>query len=77
MQRNNRKNMIYSFYIKLKSVKMFLEEGIWSTTIAKVVNLKIWLRTVIKDSIINQIYIFLLYFKNLEPRLLELYKVFF
>ena len=35
MQRNNRKNMSYSFDIKLRAVKMYLEEGIGSTTIAK------------------------------------------
>ena len=34
MQRNNRKNMSYSFNIKLKVVKMYLDEGIGSTTIA-------------------------------------------
>ena len=35
MKRNDRKNMSYSFDIKLKAVKMYLEEGIGSTTIAK------------------------------------------
>ena len=35
MQTNNRKNMSYSFDIKFKAVKMYLEEGIGSTTIAK------------------------------------------
>ena len=39
MQRNNRKNMSYSFDIKFKAVKMYLEEGIGSTTIAKELNL--------------------------------------
>ena len=39
MQRNNRKNMSYSFDIKFKAVKMYLEEGIRSTTIAKELNL--------------------------------------
>src|SRR5699024_4728423 len=39
MQRNDRKNMSYSFDIKLKAVKMYLEEGIGSTTIAKEFNL--------------------------------------
>ena len=39
MQRNARKNMSYSFDIKLKAVKMYLEEGIGSTTIAKELNL--------------------------------------
>ena len=28
MQRNNRKNMTYLFDIKLRTVKMYLEEGI-------------------------------------------------
>lgn len=35
MQRNNRKSMNYSFNIKLKTVKMYLEEGIRSIIIAK------------------------------------------
>ena len=35
MQKNNRKNMNYSFDIKLKAVKMYLVEGIGSPTIAK------------------------------------------
>ena len=39
MKRNDRKNMSYSFDIKLKAVKMYLEEGIGSTTIAKELNL--------------------------------------
>ena len=39
MQKNNRKNMSYSFDIKLKAVKMYLDEGIGSTTIAKELNL--------------------------------------
>ena len=39
MKRNARKNMSYSFDIKLKAVKMYLEEGIGSTTIAKELNL--------------------------------------
>ena len=39
MQRNDRKNMSYSFDIKIKAVKMYLEEGIGSTTIAKELNL--------------------------------------
>ena len=39
MQRNNRKNMSYSFDIKFKPVKMYLEKGIGSTTIAKELNL--------------------------------------
>ena len=39
MQENNRKNMNYSFDIKLKAVKMYLEEGIGSNTIAKELNL--------------------------------------
>ena len=39
MQRNNRKNMSYSFDIKFKAVRMYLEEGIGSTTIAKELNL--------------------------------------
>ena len=39
MQTNNRKNMSYSFDIKLKAVRMYLEEGIGSTTIAKELNL--------------------------------------
>ena len=39
MQKSNRKNMSYSFDIKLKAVKMYLEEGIGSTTIAKELNL--------------------------------------
>ena len=39
MQRNNRKNMSYSFDTKLRAVKMYLEEGIGSTTIAKELNL--------------------------------------
>ena len=39
MQKNNRKNMSYSFEIKLKAVKMYLEEGIGSNTIAKELNL--------------------------------------
>lgn len=39
MQKNNRKNMNYSFDIKLKAVKMYLEDGIGSTTIAKELNL--------------------------------------
>ena len=39
MQRNNRKNMSYSFDIKFKAVKMYLEKGIGSTTIAKELNL--------------------------------------
>lgn len=40
MQKNNTKqNVNYSFDIKLKAVKMYLEEGIGSTTIAKELNL--------------------------------------
>lgn len=39
MQTNNRKNMSYSFDIKFKAVRMYLEEGIGSTTIAKELNL--------------------------------------
>ena len=39
MQRNNRKNMSYSFDIKFKAVKMYLEEGIGSNTLAKELNL--------------------------------------
>ena len=39
MQKNTRKNMSYSFDIKLKAVKMYLDEGIGSTTIAKELNL--------------------------------------
>ena len=39
MQENNRKNMSYSFDIKLKAVKMYLEEGIGSPTIARELNL--------------------------------------
>ena len=35
MQKNNRKNMNYSFDIKLKAVKMYLEEGIGNPTIAR------------------------------------------
>ena len=35
MQKNTRKNMNYSFDIKLKAVKMYLSEGIGSPTIAK------------------------------------------
>ena len=35
MQKNNRKNMNYSFDIKLKAVKMYLLEGIGSPTIEK------------------------------------------
>lgn len=30
MKKNNRKNMSYSFDIKLKAVKMYLEEGVGS-----------------------------------------------
>lgn len=39
MQRNNRKNMTYSFDIKLRTLKMYLEEGIVSTIISKELNL--------------------------------------
>lgn len=39
MQKNNRKNINYSFEIKLKAVKMYLEEGIGSPTVAKELNL--------------------------------------
>ena len=39
MQRSNRKNMSYSFDIKLKAVKMYLEEGIGSAAIANKLNL--------------------------------------
>ena len=39
MQRNNRKNMTYLFDIKLRTVKMYLEEGIVSTIISKGLNL--------------------------------------
>ena len=39
MQESNRKNMSYSFDIKLKAVKMYLEEGIGSPTIASELNL--------------------------------------
>ena len=35
MQKNTRKNINYSFDIKLKAVKMYLLEGIGSPTIAK------------------------------------------
>ena len=35
MQKKEEKNMNYSFDIKLKAVKMYLEEGIGSTTIAR------------------------------------------
>lgn len=38
MQKNN-KNMRYSFDIKLKAVRMYLEESIGSSTIAKELNL--------------------------------------
>ena len=39
MQKNNRKNMSYSFDIKLKAVKMYLEKGVGSPTIARELNL--------------------------------------
>ena len=39
MQKNKKKNMNYSFDIKLKAVKMYLEEGIGSTTIARELSL--------------------------------------
>ena len=39
MQTNNRKNMSYSFDIKFKAVRMYLEEGIGRTTFAKELNL--------------------------------------
>ena len=39
MQENNRKSMSYSFEIKLKAVKMYLEEGVGITRIAKELNL--------------------------------------
>ena len=39
MQENSRKNMSYSFDIKLKAVKMYLEEGTGSSTIARELNL--------------------------------------
>ena len=39
MKKNKKKNMNYSFDIKLKAVKMYLEEGIGSTTIARELSL--------------------------------------
>ena len=41
MQKNKNKNMDYSFDINLKAVKMYLEEGIGSTIIARELKFKL------------------------------------
>ena len=65
MQRNARKNMSYSFDIKLKAVKMYLEEGIGSTTIAKELNLSSNKRVLLWVKRFNEFYFLGFLYKNI------------